>query len=128
MIRAALHSGAFLLLVGCSTLDASKISSAVGPDGHPVQVLELAGVECPDVFDRGAQTGGCHSPPIHLIFYPRDDANARAHELEHVAAMRHGPWLQYGQARCARVTVAGHTQWRLNDLICRGPDGRYFRG
>ena len=128
MIRTALHSGAFLLLMGCMD-DGAKITVVQGPHGDPVQVLEMAGTECPDVFDKGV-SGGCATlQPIYVIFYPRDDENARNHELEHVQGMRHTmPWQAYGNRSCVRVTATGRSTWNVGDLICRESNGGYSRG
>ena len=112
--------------MGCMD-DGAKITVVQGPQGDPVQVLEMAGTECPDVFDKGI-SGGCATlQPIYVIFYPRDDRNARQHEMEHVQGMRHGPWQPHGKWVCARVTNAGRSDWPPGGLLCRGDDGRYFR-
>jgi hypothetical protein len=92
----------------------------------------MAGHNCPRAMSGGAPAGGCATlVPAYVIFYPDGDANARRHELDHVAGMRHGPWMpaHIDGMPCTVVTSAGrNTQWKPGDLMCRARDGSYFRG
>jgi hypothetical protein len=128
------------LLAGCAAqapAPTAELPWTVYRDGNggEVRVLEMAGHECPSIMSGDApagSAGGCATlKPTYVIFYPRGDMNARAHELEHVAGMRHGPWVQAhaDSLPCAVVTDGGRgTPWKAGDVLCRDRDGKYSRG
>lgn len=117
---------ALMFVGGCAQADdaneRARYAMRLGPDGNMVPVLELT-QECPEVMVAPAN-GGCASPtPVYVIFYPRYDQHARQHELDHVAGMRHGPWVH----GCALITVGGHTAWWVGNYICGNKDGSYYQ-
>ena len=92
MIRTALHSGAFLLLLACG--EEAKVTVVQAPNG-PARVLEIPG-DCPDVLDKGVSGGCATNEPVYVIFYPRGDEKARQHELEHVEELEQLRWMAHG--------------------------------
>lgn len=83
--------------------------------GHPVPVL-IKQEDCPGYPQRGC---------AQMTVYLGGNHKRLAHELAHVAGMRHGAWRKnaFG-TECAVVTVAGYqTGYEVGDLICAGMDG-----
>lgn len=121
---------AMLLLAGCAGADRSFISEQADEAGKPVEVLELPGIECPLAIAK-ERNGGCSTPrPMWVVWYGvpnvqehgRGVVNSRAHELDHVAGLKHGEW----QDGCAWILARGRTSWTVGKEICRAPDGTHF--
>lgn len=93
---------------------------APGPNGSLVRVRELPNTPCT------GGTPGCYEQ--HVIMGYGSDMQARQHELDHVAGMRHGEWFQSGNGdKCAVIVAGGHTLWKIGHLLCRGSRGDYYQ-
>ena len=114
---------ALLLLVGCATAsEDAPLTMQPGPNGNVVPVLEL-NQDCPRSI-APEPNAGCYVPEgIRVIFNPTRDADQRAHEFDHVAGMKHGPWAN----SCATILAGGYTRWRVGNQICRAVNGAYFQ-
>lgn len=116
----------FVLLVAVSIChanagDDSRYLRHVDELGAVVTVLELR-QPCPLVVVN-EPNGGCALPQeIRVIFTPARnfDPAATAHELDHIAGLRHGPWEQRGNGdKCAVIFWGGRTQWTAGNFLCR---------
>ena len=115
-----MRSVLFALLLIALPAFGADYTVATGPDGNVVRVLQLPDLRCPEDY------GGCYYQ--HVIAGYGDDMKARAHELDHVAGMKHGYWLPAGNGdKCAEILIQGHTQWRVGNLLCRRSDGDYYQ-
>jgi hypothetical protein len=92
--------------------------------GAPVRVLVIPDSACPGEANRGCAALGFLAQGIALVFLGHNEKRL-AHELAHVAGMRHGPWRRNGfGAECSVVTEGGYgTGYAAGDLICAGFDG-----
>lgn len=111
-----------LALSGCATADDARFTMHPDASGNAVEVLELT-QHCPEAIVDAANGGCAVVRPVRVIFYPKYDASARNHELDHVAGMRHSDWLD----KCAVITVGGYTSWKVGTVICRANDGTYYQ-
>ena len=112
-----------LLLAGCATPEGgARLTMHHDQAGNMVEVLELV-QDCPEAV-LASPNGGCAvARPVRVIFYPQGDTNARRHELDHVAGMRHGEWRN----GCAPIRAGGYTIWMPGNVMCRDRDGSYFQ-
>lgn len=97
------------------------------PQGNAVRVLKIEGVDCPVQISGGTLNEGCYFHGyVTFVNGPHGLANAQAntHEDEHVAGLRHGPWMPMGNGdKCALITAQGYTRWAVGNLLCRRNDG-----
>ena len=89
-----------------------------------IAYIDLPGVRCPDP-SYGEVACIAFAPSIYR---PIGDEYARAHELDHLDGMAHGPWFYLGTVPCAKVLFGGNTKWKIGDLMCRTADGQYAKG
>lgn len=106
-----------LLLAGCASQQEYFLTAAQGPDGNIVRVLEMPNALCPEVL---GPNGGCYFQ--HVVMGYGVDADARRHELDHVAGLRHGKW----DNGCARILASGYTRWTAGKMMCRSERGGYY--
>ena len=109
-----------ILLLFPSLAFAQSIIGAEGPDGNIIPVWNLPHQRCPLPVPEG------YASMVVAIVGHGDDPQVRAHELEHVAGLRHSSWERWGVGMCARITQAGRTNWTVGRLMCRRDSGDYF--
>lgn len=87
-------------------------------EGRPVTVTILND-RCPDGVAQG-----CYLQ--HVVWIGGNNFNL-AHELAHVAGMRHTPWtFNHWGIPCASVTAAGfNTGYKVGQVICNGLRGEW---
>ncbi len=104
-----------------------RIVMRADSEGKAVRVLKIEGVDCPVQISGGTVNEGCFFQGyVTFVNGPTDLANAQAntHEDEHVAGLRHGPWIPMGTGdRCAMITAQGYTRWLVGNYLCRRNDG-----
>lgn len=113
---------ALLFLSGCATNGDSRLITHHDHTGTLVEVLELH-QECPKAVTKEPNAGCAIPRPVRVIFYPKFDEHARQHELDHVAGMRHGHWVN----QCALIVASGYTQWIAGNVMCRRNTGDYYQ-